>query len=167
MGEVDGIKHCEKQLPLCLCLESDVTMWVTGALDSFFRIMSKFRKKESSAPVTVLTLWCDIHSFQERSSWKSFRMAPPLFHSIWNNNIVSNLPQWDILFCKNEWKSGGAIRKVIPTIYSKLRVTRVCFFSFIIISQLRRPIELKFSQVCYLMHVEIHQVRRLVFDNYQ
>ena len=26
---------------------------------------------------------------------KSFRMAPPLFHSIWNNT-VSNLPQWDI-----------------------------------------------------------------------
>ena len=38
--------------------------------------------------------------------------------------------------------------------------------SFIIISQLRRPIELKFSQVCYCMHyVEIHQVRTLVFDN--
>ena len=43
---------------------------------------------------------------------KSFRMAPPLFHSIWNN-IVFNLPQWDIPFCKYEWKSGGAIRKVI------------------------------------------------------
>ena len=26
-------------------------------------------------------------------------------------------------------------------------------FSFIIISQLRRPIELKFSQVCYFMHM--------------
>ena len=44
--------------------------------------------------------------------WKSFRMAPPLFHSIWNN-IVSNLPHWYIHFCKNKWKSGGAIRKVI------------------------------------------------------
>ena len=31
--------------------------------------------------------------------WKSFRMAPPLFYSIWNN-IVSNLPQWDIFFEK-------------------------------------------------------------------
>ena len=28
---------------------------------------------------------------------------------------VSNLPQWDIPFCKNEWKSGGAIRKVIQS----------------------------------------------------
>ena len=38
-------------------------------------------------------------------------------------------------------------------------------FSFIIHSQLRWPIELKFSQICLFMHVEIHQVRRLVFDN--
>ena len=38
-------------------------------------------------------------------------MAPPLFHLIWNN-IVSNLPQWDIPSCKHEWKGGGAIRKV-------------------------------------------------------
>ena len=45
-------------------------------------------------------------------------MAPPLFHSIWNN-IVSNLPQWDIPFCKNEWKSGGAIRKVIPLLHQE------------------------------------------------
>ena len=28
---------------------------------------------------------------------KSFRTAPPLFHSIWNN-IVSNLPHWNIPF---------------------------------------------------------------------
>ena len=42
---------------------------------------------------------------------KSFRMALSLFHSIWNN-IVSNLPQY-ILFCKNDWKSGGAILRVI------------------------------------------------------
>ena len=27
--------------------------------------------------------------------WKSFRMAPPLFHSIWNN-VVSNLPSMRI-----------------------------------------------------------------------
>ena len=40
-------------------------------------------------------------------------------------------------------------------------------FSSIILSQLRRPIEFKFWQVCYFMHVEIHQVRRLVFDIYQ
>ena len=45
--------------------------------------------------------------------------------------------------------------------------TRV-FFSFIIILQLQWPIELKFSQVCYFTeYVEIHQVRRLVVDNYQ
>ena len=47
---------------------------------------------------------------------KSFCMVAPLFHSMWNN-IVSNLPQWDnvsLLETKNEWKSGGAIRKVIP-----------------------------------------------------
>ena len=43
-----------------------------------------------------------------------------------------------------------------------------CFLSFII-SQLWRSTELKLSQVCYFMHkyVEIHQVRRQVFDNYQ
>ena len=45
-------------------------------------------------------------------------MAAPVFHSIWNklNSIYlfSNLPQWDIPFCKNEWKSWGALRKVIP-----------------------------------------------------
>ena len=33
-------------------------------------------------------------------------------------------------------------------------------FSSIVPSQLRRPTEFKFSQVCYFMHVEIHQVRR-------
>ena len=41
-------------------------------------------------------------------------------------------------------------------------------FSLIIISQLWKPVELKCSQVCYFMHnVEIHQVSRQVFDNYQ
>ena len=41
-------------------------------------------------------------------------------------------------------------------------------FSSIIISQLRRTTEFKFSQVCYLMHcAEIHQVRRLLFYNSQ
>ena len=36
--------------------------------------------------------------------------------TVWSNGIReldSNLPQWDIPFCKKEWKSGGAIRKVI------------------------------------------------------
>ena len=33
------------------------------------------------------------------------------------------------------------------------KVARQGFFSFIIFSQLRRPIEPKFSQVCYLMHM--------------
>ena len=44
-----------------------------------------------------------------------------------------------------------------------------CVFSVVNISQPRRSIELKFSKVCYLMHInaEIHQVRRLVFENYQ
>ena len=32
------------------------------------------------------------------------------------------------------------------------------FFSFIIISQVRWPIELKCAQVCHFMHVEIHQL---------
>ena len=37
------------------------------------------------------------------------------------------------------------------------------FFSFIVISQLRWPIELKFSQICYFYaYVEIHQVRKFV-----
>ena len=49
---------------------------------------------------------------------------------------------------------------------TQLGVARV-FFSFIaVISQLRRPIELKFSQLCYFI-CEIHQVGRLVFENYQ
>ena len=39
-------------------------------------------------------------------------------------------------------------------------------FSFVIISQLRGPIELKFSQLFYASF-EIHHVRRVVFDNYQ
>ena len=40
------------------------------------------------------------------------------------------------------------------------------FFSFINILQLRRPIELKFSQNLYFYaHLEIHQLWRLVFDN--
>ena len=39
-------------------------------------------------------------------------------------------------------------------------------FSFIVISQLRRPFEFRFSQVRYFFaYVEIHQVRRLVFEN--
>ena len=37
-----------------------------------------------------------------------------------------------------------------------------------VILQLRRPIELKLSQFCYFYaYVEIHQMRRLVFDNYR
>ena len=48
---------------------------------------------------------------------------------------------------------------------TQLRVTRV-FFSFIVISQLRRPIELNFfTDLLFCAYVEVHQVRRLVFDN--
>ena len=39
-------------------------------------------------------------------------------------------------------------------------------FSFIILLQLRWPIEWKKSQICYVVHVWIHQVRILVFENY-
>ena len=56
------------------------------------------------------------------------------------------------------------------SVSTQLRMTHVdkCVFPFIIICQLRRPNEFKCSQVCYFVHyVEIHQVRRLVFDNYQ
>ena len=50
---------------------------------------------------------------------------------------------------------------------TQLLVTSV-FCSFIIISQLGQPVELKFSQVCYFMHMLRYTiVRRLVFDNYQ
>ena len=38
---------------------------------------------------------------------KSFRMAPSLFHSIWNNNIVSNLPQW-----VKKWWHHGKLSKI-------------------------------------------------------
>ena len=43
------------------------------------------------------------------------------------------------------------------------------FSSFIIISQVWWPIELKCSQVCYFMHfyVQINQLWRLIFDNYR
>ena len=34
---------------------------------------------------------------------KSFRIASPLFHLIWNNIVGSNLPQWYIPFCKKKW----------------------------------------------------------------
>ena len=39
-------------------------------------------------------------------------------------------------------------------------------FCFLFLLQLRRPIELKFSQVCYFVHLclDIHQVRILVFE---
>ena len=57
-----------------------------------------------SATMEVET-WCHTGLIQ-----KSFRVALPLFHSVWNN-IVPKLPQWDTPFWK---KRGGAIRKVIP-----------------------------------------------------
>ena len=40
-------------------------------------------------------------------------------------------------------------------------------FSFVIISQLRRPIKLKFSQVCYIIHMLRYSKWEVVFDNYQ
>ena len=49
----------------------------------------------------------------------------------------------------------------------KVLLTRI-FFSFIILLQLRWPIESKFSQICYVMLVGINQGGILtVFDNYQ
>ena len=39
------------------------------------------------------------------------------------------------------------------------------FFSLIVLLQLRWPIESKYAQIWYVMHVGIHQVRILVFDN--
>ena len=62
----------------------------------------------------------------KNNTWKSFRMAPPIFHSIWNN-IVSNLPKWDIPFWKKLWKSGGEVRKVIPVFWY-----HYCFLNYCI-----------------------------------
>ena len=53
---------------------------------------------------------CDGPRVVSRTLRKSFRMAPPLFHS--KQNLIYRI-EWYILFCNNEWKSGGAIRKVI------------------------------------------------------
>ena len=46
-------------------------------------------------------------------------------------------------------------------------VWKVCFSSFVIISQLRRPIEFKFHRFFFCIYVEIQPVRRLIFVTYK
>ena len=68
---------------------------------------------------TVIIIHIGVRVKPNNIPWKSFRMAPPLFHSIWTN-IVSYLPQLDNPFCKNLWKSGGVIRKVIRVLFYRI-----------------------------------------------
>ena len=72
--------------------------------------------------IQTRSVWHDDYIYLSNyCSLSGFRMAPPLFQWIWNNIfIVSNLPHWDIPFCNNEWKSGGAIRKFIQYFFQSL-----------------------------------------------
>ena len=81
--------------------------------------------------------WMCLHA--ENCMGKNFGMAPPLFHSIWYLK-----PQWDIPFFNIyiKWKSGGAIRKVIPA----------WFHNFLPSCTHWQMIEPNFqSKVCYFM----------------
>ena len=71
---------------------------------------------------------------------------------------------WSISRAPRQWQGAmEAIASVASVKYqawskcTQLHETRV-FFSFIIFSQVRWPIELKCAQVCHFMHVEIHQL---------
>ena len=75
--------------------------------------------------------------------------------SLWSNRVFEK----EVIFHKFDFETSVSEFEVLK---SSIWMHTT---SFIIIWQLRWPIEVKFSQVCYFMHVEIHQVRRLVFDN--
>ena len=86
--------------------------------------------------------------------------------SLWSNVVYKN----EVIFHKFDFETSDLEFEIPKS--SIWKHTTSCdegVFHFIHISQLQRPIELKFSLVFYFMHtyVEIHQVRRLVFDNYQ
>ena len=57
--------------------------------------------------LVAIQLIIDLFQFGKVSAW-----PPQLFHSIWNN-IVSNLPYWDILFVKMS-------EQVVVPLYGKL-----------------------------------------------
>ena len=68
--------------------------------------------------------------------------------SLWSSVVFEkevNFPEFD-------FKTSDLSRNQ-PSKFTQLRVTRETVFSFVIISQLRRPIELNFSQVCYFVHM--------------
>ena len=82
--------------------------------------------------------------------------------SLWSDKVFEKeviFPEFDIETSDLEFEVSKSSEWKQTTLFDK------GVFSFIIISQLRRPIELKFSRVCYFMHyVEKHQLWRLVFD---
>ena len=84
---------------------------------------------------------------------------------LWSNLVLEK----EVIFHKFDFETSDLEFEVSKA--SIRKHTTSCdkgVFSFNIISQLRRPIELIFSQVCYFVHnVEIHRVRRPAFENYQ
>ena len=79
--------------------------------------------------------------------------------SLWSNILVTSHSNIKIL---QAWRLFRHLKA------HKLLCNRSVYF-FIILLQLQWPIESKFSQTFYIFYeyVGIHQVRRLVFDNYQ
>ena len=87
---------------------------------------------------TLQTLWrsevilsivysFNLNNFTYLFVGKSFRMAPPLFHSIWNN-IVSNLPHWYIPFVKMSEKVVAPYGKLLVRCIIHLFIYIVIFF---------------------------------------
>ena len=88
-----------------------------------------------------------------------------------NDSLWSNVVFEKEVILQRIWFRDLSIRIWGPE-FKHLKANNFVFkgaFSLIFISQLRQPIELEFSQVCYFMHnmLRYNKWEDLVFDNYQ
>ena len=86
-------------------------------------------------------------------------------NSLWSNVFIWDRGNFSLKYFNMKETSG---LKPISGIWKHTQLCNKGVFFFIVFLQLRWPIELKLSQICYLMHIiQIHQVRTLVFGDYK
>ena len=101
------------------------------------------------------------------TSKTSWQFSLQLNSSLGNFKVSLNHTYVQFL-CSEELTSFYPDEAILPATESTKSCGNKGVFSSIFITKLQRPIEFNFLQICYLTHfVGRHQVRILVFDNYQ
>ena len=135
--------------------------WCNSFLSSFNRLQQEINKTRMIYIYWKYTVW---NWTQIQQGKNKIKLIKPLKRHMRNGSFWGNVVfEKEVIFHSNNKRLQAW--RLLQCIWKHTNLCDKGVFSFIILLQLWWPIEHKFSQVCYFMHML--EVRRLVFDKYQ